>query len=140
MTQMTMKIRSRQRAVPMALSFSSWLGRPAIHTLRDVDKDVNARREAEHHIGPRHAVTTAAVRGGLAAIFLRRRHQHQPADDLAVLELVERIVDGSQRARTDREIGGALATHEIEQLAYFGEAADIRALNAHGAQRQERRR
>ena len=68
MTQMTMKIRSRQRAVPMALSFSSWLGRPAIHTLRDVDKDVNARREAEHYIGPRHAAATAAMRGGLAAI------------------------------------------------------------------------
>src|ERR1700683_84980 len=68
------------------------------------------------------------------------RREHEPADNFAGLQFVERFVDGGERPRAHREIRSAFAADESKKLGHFVEAADIRALHADGAQRQRRQR
>src|SRR5277367_6713849 len=56
--------------------------------------------------------------------FGSSRCQHQPADDLAGLEFVERFVDRRKRPGADGQVGHTLAPHQIKQFRELGQAAD----------------
>src|ERR1041385_1788304 len=77
--------------------------------------------------GPRPGMTTEGL-----------RRQHRAADELALLQVEQRLIGLGQRHRRDRDRRNLLGADEVEQLAGFPEIADIAALDRDRLDRDQR--
>src|SRR5258708_17321474 len=64
--------------------------------------------------------------GGESGIL---RRQHRPPDELALLQIDQRLVGFRQRHRRHRDRRDLLGTDQVEQFLGFAEIADIAALD-----------
>src|SRR5262245_6526602 len=95
-------------------------------------------RGAKRRSNPRLICGSMDCFASLAMTGLRR--QHGAADQLALVQVVQRVVGFRQRQRRHRDRRDLLRTHEVEQFLCFAKIADIAALDRHGLDRDQRQR
>src|SRR5438874_215701 len=66
------------------------------------------------------------------------RRQHRAADELALLQVKQRLIGLGERHRRDRDRRNLLSADEVEQLAGLPEIADIAALDRDRLDRDQR--